>query len=116
MFEDAYYDAVGNMIGIEMPKIDNDLFRIIGHYGVTAQKSKAIEELIELSEVLIKDVNKNKLNVDALYEEMADVEIMMKQLGIIYNIDKNRLQQEEDMKIQRTLERIRNIDPDCGWK
>lgn len=79
---------------------------IIRHYGLSAQTSKAVEELIELSEVLIKDVNKGDLDRNGLYEEMADVLIMIGQLKIIYNIDTAALQQVIDMKIDRTLERM----------
>ena len=79
---------------------------IIRHYGPSAQTSKAVEELIELSEVLIKDMNKGDLDRNGLYEEMADVLIMIGQLKIIYNIDTAALQQVIDMKIDRTLERM----------
>ena len=82
------------------------LTAIIRHYGLSAQTSKAVEELIELSEVLIKDMNKGDLNRNGLYEEMADVLIMIGQLKIIYNIDTAALQQVIDMKIDRTLERM----------
>jgi NTP pyrophosphatase (non-canonical NTP hydrolase) len=79
---------------------------IIRHYGLSAQTSKAVEELIELSEVLIKDMNKGDLDRNGLYEEMADALIMIGQLKIIYNIDTAALQQVIDMKIDRTLERM----------
>lgn len=79
---------------------------IIRHYGLSAQTSKAVEELIELSEVLIKDMNKGDLDRNGLYEEIADVLIMIGQLKIIYNIDTAALQQVIDVKIDRTLERM----------
>lgn len=79
---------------------------IILHYGLSAQTSKAVEELIELSEILVKYMNKGDLDRDELYEEMADVLIMVEQLKIIYNIDTAALQQVIDMKIDRTLERM----------
>ena len=82
------------------------LKKIIHHYGAHPQISKAVEELIELSEVLIKDMNKGDLDRNGLYEEMADVLIMVEQLKIIYNIDTAALQKMIDMKIDRTLERM----------
>ena len=97
-------------------RIDTEkLKKIIVHYGAYNQVNKTVEELIELSEVLIKDVNKGTIDKDSLYEEMADVEIMLAQLKIIYNMDPEGLQQEIDRKIERTLERI-EVKPDCGWK
>ena len=107
----VYYDAVGNLIGIERKSVSVDgdkVLQIVKHYGLPAQKSKAVEELLELSEVLIKDINKNELIKDALYEELADVVIMMAQLMVIYHIDQEGLQQEIVRKIERTLERMEN--------
>ena len=92
-----------------------DLNKIIHHYGAYDQVNKAVEELIELAEVLIKDVNKSEMDKDSLYEELADVLIMLEQLKIIYNIDPEEVQQEIDRKVKRTLERI-EVKPDCGWK
>lgn len=114
-----YYDALGNLLGIERTEVmvdKNKVGQIVQHYGTQAQKSKAIEELLELSEVLIKDVNKGKVVLDCLYEEMADVYIMLKQLMIIYSIDPDDLQQEIDRKIERTFDRMKCVDPDCGWR
>ena len=82
------------------------LKKIIQRNGAYPQVSKAVEELIELSEVLIKDMNKGDLDKDGLYEEMADVLIMVEQLKIIYNIDTAALQKMIDRKICRTLERM----------
>ena len=116
--EGVYYDSAGNYIGAERTQLEVDrasLDRIIHFYRPQRQKSKAVEELLELSEVLIKDINKHELNKDALYEELADVEIMMEQLLLIYSIDLERLQQEVNRKISRTLDRM-TLVPDCGWR
>lgn len=79
---------------------------IIRHYGLSAQTSKAVEELIELSEILVKYMNKGDLDRNGLYEEMADVIIMLFQLKIMYGINTATLQQVIDRKIDRTLERM----------
>ena len=90
---------------------------IVYHFGSYGQINKAVEELIELAEVLIKDVNKSELIRDHLYEELADVEIMLAQIKCIYNIDPEGLNQEIDRKIERTLQRISDEGlVDCSWK
>jgi len=96
---------------------DNRIKEIVYHFGSYGQISKAVEELIELAEVLIKDVNKSELIRDHLYEELADVEIMLAQIKCIYNIDPEGLNQEIDRKIERTLQRISDEGlVDCSWK
>lgn len=113
-----YYDAVGNFIGVRREFITVDKCaagQIVQYHGAEAQKSKAVEELLELSEVLIKDINKHELNKDALYEELADVEVMLEQLILIYDIDLEGLQQEVNRKISRTFDRM-TLEPDCGWR
>lgn len=96
---------------------DKAIKEIVYHFGSYGQISKAVEELIELAEVLIKDVNKSELIRDHLYEELADVEIMLAQLKYIYNIDPEGLNQEIERKIERTLQRISDEGiVDCSWK
>ena len=81
--------------------------RIAEHYGAWSQICKSVEELIELSEVLIKGINKPKVfDKDSLYEEMADVEIMLEQLKLIFSIDEEILQNGIDAKIERTILRM----------
>lgn len=92
-----------------------DLKKIIVHHGAFTQVNKAVEELIELSEILIKDVNKGEIDKEHLYEELADVYVMLEQLKIIYNIDEAGLQDIIDRKIKRTMERIED-SADCAWK
>jgi NTP pyrophosphatase (non-canonical NTP hydrolase) len=97
--------------------IEAKIKEIVFYFGSRGQISKAVEELIELAEILIKDVNKSELNKDHLYEELADVEIMLAQLKYIYNIDPEGLNQEIDRKIERTIERITDEGiVDCSWK
>ena len=87
--------------------MDNEkLTKIIRHFGAYPQISKAVEELIELAEILIKDINKGDVYKSHLEEEMADVTIMLSQLMIIYNIHPEELKEEIDRKIKRTLERV----------
>ena len=102
------------------------LIAIIKNYGAYPQISKAVEELIELAEVLIKDINKSELNTNELYEEIADVEIMLAQLKIIYNINDEILKNYKMRKVERTMDRMKRTyfneddkpvyQPDCAWE
>lgn len=75
--------------------------RIIAWYGRKAQTIKACEELSELMDVLCKGLNK-KMDLEALAEEMADVQVMIEQLKIIYNIPEEKLARIRKEKIERT--------------
>lgn len=59
----------------------NDIKSIIEHYGVEHQIKKAIEELRELIEVL---KTEDAQTID-ICQEIADVEIMIKQLRYIFD-------------------------------
>lgn len=97
---------------------ENMLRTIIGHYGQEPQKLKAIEELTELQELVIKNANKGLLpDMDDLYSEMADVLIMLFQLQMIYGMDPACIETEIDHKLCRTIDRInKESQPDCGWQ
>ena len=88
--------------------MDIDKLRaIIEFYGEQNQVYKAVEELIELSEILIKKNNKAKapVSIDELYSEMADVYIMFIQIGIIFELDPGKLFEEIRRKIDRQIHR-----------
>lgn len=80
---------------------------IINYYGDNNQKIKTIEELIELQAEIIKCIN-GKVNLDALKAEIADVENMLEQIKIIYNIDNYEIEEIRLFKIKRTLNEIQN--------
>lgn len=67
--------------------------------GDTAQLVVAIEELSEL----IKEITKclrNKGNIDHLAEEVADVEIMVEQVKLIFNVQ-DKVEAARQIKLQR---------------
>lgn len=66
------------------------------HYGIENQESKAIEEMAELIQAICKQSN--------IAEEIADVQIVLNQLKLIYP----DWQEFEKMKLKRLIERIRN--------
>jgi hypothetical protein len=63
--------------------VEELLKAIIHRYGKEKQMIVAIEELSELQKELTKNL-RGKDNLDALAEEIADVEIMLAQLRIIF--------------------------------
>lgn len=90
------------------------LLRAIETYGEKAQIDKVLEEMSELTKALLKlryakptGVEKDIL-MDAVSEEMADVEIMLEQLHMIYQNDK-KVSEYRQKKIER-LERRLNSD------
>lgn len=79
--------------------------QIIAWYGKHNQTIKACEELAELNKVLCKGLNK-KMDIEALTEEIADVQIMIEQLKIMYNIPEQKLYQIKEFKLDRTQRRM----------
>lgn len=80
---------------------------IIDHYGSDNQLLKCQEELTELNLEVAKMYLK-KGNIDALKAEIADVENMLEQLKIIYNINSYEIDEIRLFKMQRTLNLIEN--------
>lgn len=65
------------------------------------QKIVAIEELSELQKKLTKDLRGNA-NDEHIAEEMADVEIMLEQLKIMYDNNDN-VKRYKELKISRII-------------
>lgn len=88
----------------ESKKEDPILKAIIRKKGTDTQCKKAIEEMSEL----IKEICKNfegKENSDAIAEEIADVEIMLDQLKMIFGL-KEKVKAYRLMKIKRMVDRL----------
>jgi protein tyrosine phosphatase len=75
--------------------------------GFTNQTIIAIEELSELQKELCKAL-RNKLNINNLIEEVADVEIMLFQIKKIFNIKQEQVDTIKMQKIERTKNKIKN--------
>ena len=75
--------------------------RIIANNGYVLQKIVAIEELSELQKELTKDLRGNA-NDEHIAEEMADVEIMLEQLKIMYDNNDN-VKRYKELKISRII-------------
>lgn len=87
---------------------ENDLKKIIKFYGEKAQTVKAIEELSELTKELCKNIN-GQIDDRSIEEEIADVQIMLNQLNIIFGFSKSDIEYYMNMKIKRTTEIINKI-------
>lgn len=78
-----------------------ELEHIIRSFGSKWQDMKAIEEMSELQKELCKDLG-GQGNTDHIIEEIADVQIMLNQLMIIYGIQEAELEKRMLEKIKRT--------------
>lgn len=85
----------------------NDVMEIVKHYGKDRQKLKTIEELSELSEIVIKEINGKEIYPKDILGEIADVHIMLNQLILIYGFTDSAVSAEVDMKLKRTQQRMR---------
>ena len=80
---------------------------IANHYGLQAQLKQLSSECAELIKAALdldrKDEKGN--NFTALYEEIADVEIMTAQIKILLNCE-NRVEEVKESKLGRQLNRM----------
>lgn len=93
----------------------------IDSYGRVNQVIKTVEELSELSQALCKslirlnytkekisleDDSKSVDNVDNIFKEMADVEIMLEQCKMMFQCDKkvNKWKQKKIERLEKRLE------------
>ena len=75
--------------------------KAINSYGNASQKIKAIEEMGELIQAISKSLLDGENNVE---EEIADVEIMLTQLKIMYNL--SDIENWRNYKLNRLKERV----------
>lgn len=81
------------------------LNKAIDTYGPNAQKLKAIEELGELIQAIAKYENGIGYRASVI-EEIADVEIMLEQLKLIYFITENEVETVKEYKVERLNQRL----------
>ena len=81
------------------------MINAVRKYGVDAQDDIAIEEMSELTKAIIKNRRyKTFATLENLYEELADVYIMLEQ--IMMSLDKDRVQSYVNSKLERLNERL----------
>lgn len=77
----------------------------IKHYGTEHQKKKAIEEMGELITAISREQD-GRATPEQVITEIADVQIMMEQLSIIYGYEK--VARERERKLERLVARMNN--------
>ena len=87
--------------------MDDELKLIINHYGLTNQLKKLSEEVYELQEAILLDVNDEE-SFKHILEERADVEILLSQIDLYFDINYSDLIGEMVKKVKRQIERIDN--------
>lgn len=80
--------------------------KAIETYGADLQKQVAIEEMAELTKEICKDF-RGKGNREHIIEEIADVDIMLQQLMIMYDITTEEMLNAVGIKIARLDERFK---------
>ena len=81
---------------------------IVDTHGCRLQQDIAIEEMAELQKAILKHRRYgNKETEQEIIDEIADVEIMLEQLKIIYSCYKD-VENRIEYKIEREIGRIKN--------
>ncbi len=85
--------------------------KAINTYGVENQIIKTVEELSELSQELCKFLSKpytesDRTILDNIYEEIADVEIMLEQCKMIFYESEDKINDYKKKKIKRLERRL----------
>ena len=89
-------------------KSENEVFQdAIDFFGEVSQKIMAIEEMSELTKELSKDL-RDRGNVENIADELADVEITLAQLKMIYNVH-DLVEERRDFKLRRLLKSIQDL-------
>ena len=86
----------------------------IWRYGPAAQELKAVEELSELTQAICKALTASKQEsmdefldaLDHVFEEMADVEIMLAQIRLIFADAPDRIDEWKARKLERLKHRL----------
>lgn len=91
-------------------KEENEQLKIVDQAiqknGINLQKLVAIEEMAELMKEIVKDF-RGENNQEQIIEEIADVEIMIQQLSLIYNCTFEVVEMRRK-KIERLKKRLEN--------
>lgn len=80
--------------------------KAIETYGADLQKQVAIEEMAELTKEICKEF-RGKGNREHIIEEIADVDIMLQQLMIMYDITTEEMLNAVGIKIARLDKRLK---------
>lgn len=84
---------------------ENEILKIINHFGVNNQQRKLQEEIFELQEAITKFEN-GIGDIKEVEEEMVDVTLLIHQFMELYEVDGLKMMVLEHHKVKRTIERI----------
>lgn len=87
-------------------KSKNILRQAIKKYGEKTRKIHTIEEMTELGKEICKDI-RERGNIENITEEIADVEIMIAQLKMVYDVE-TQVEEVKAEKIAALETRIQN--------
>ena len=75
----------------------------LGRWGLNAQVGQTVEECAELIVALQKYVNRTPQpeSVDNILDEIADVEMMLAQMRLVFNIDDDALRKRIEHKFEK---------------
>ena len=74
----------------------------LDQWGLNAQAGQTIEECAELIVVLQKYINRTERpSVDEILDEIADVEMMLAQMRLVFGIDDDALRQRIEAKFTK---------------
>ena len=79
----------------------------IEFFGKLSQKIMVIEEMSELTKELCKEL-RDRGNVEDIADELADVEITLAQIKMIFDIDK-AVETHKDFKLRRFASRMEEL-------
>jgi hypothetical protein len=92
--------------------------KALNAYGITAQDLVAVEEMTELSKVILKS-KRGEMNTQELIDEISDVEIMLEQLKQNYNVAeqvKARKRYKKKRLEKRVIKKDEFADTYQTWK
>lgn len=78
--------------------------KALEHFGPVPQQMKAIEEMAELTKEICKEISGLLSNREAVIEEIADVQIVLWQMQLLYGVD--RVQDRIKFKLRRLENRM----------
>jgi NTP pyrophosphatase (non-canonical NTP hydrolase) len=81
------------------------LAKVINHFGKLHQIVKLGEEVGELNKAILNYENGYRLTNNEITEEIADVYLLLKQVELMYQLDKNEIKQVMLMKLDRVFDK-----------
>ena len=77
--------------------------KALDQWGLNAQVGQTVEECAELIVALQKHINRTPSpgTIDAIVDEIADVEMMLAQMRLVFNIDDSTLRERIESKFSR---------------